>query len=369
MDNLFLLLFLLSLISLIIGIIKPNLVIRWGSPEKRNRKNVFKFYGVSMIVFFIIFGISTPSTDISKTEDSIEKQKEVQEEEKNKQVNEVVIKKDDKDNIQEKREIVKEVDKKDIQENEEAKEESNTAANHEIMDVNYLLMWHDYNEETYKDKYIRIAGKVDYVGKDSINIKEGLIGITGNIYLKFDKSNVIQLESLSEGDYIVVIGKCGGKFSGQISMADVHIETIGGQAIIKANEYKEEADEIFEQERLEAQQLEKEEMDEYKTKATKIKYEDLLREPYKYKGEIIEVTIKISQIMSGGIFTEAGYAGKQGKDEWYINYKLSEYSPRILEGDTIRFYGEFDDLAEMKRALTKTKVFIPKLNAKYFELR
>ncbi len=380
MDNLFLLLLLLSFLALVIGIIKPNLVIRWGNIEKRNRKNVFKFYGLSVIIFFILFGMSIPSTETSNSEDDTIKieqkrneEKQSKREEETKVEIEDVVTKGEKENKQEKEEIQKEEGKGNKQEKGESekkedKEDNRKSADFEIMDVNYLLMWHKYSEDTYKDKYVRIAGNVGHVGKDTINIREGLSGITGNIYLKFDKGSVNELEFVSEGDYIIATGKCGQKTAGQISIENVNIEVIGDKAFQKANEYKETADKIFEQERLEAQKLEKEEMADYKTKSITIKYEDLIREPYKYKGEIIEVTMKISQIMSGGLLTEAGYAGKQGKEEWFVNYKLPEYSPRILEGDTIRFYGEFDDVREMKRALTKTKVFIPKLNAKYFEL-
>lgn len=74
MDMLFFLLFVLSIIALIIGIIKPDLVVRWGEVEKRNRKNVFKFYGLAIIIFFFLLIFSIPSVDdenIAKREDEI----------------------------------------------------------------------------------------------------------------------------------------------------------------------------------------------------------------------------------------------------------------------------------------------------------
>lgn len=81
MDNLFLLLFLISIVALIIGLIKPELVIRWGDKEKKNRKSVLKVYGVSIIAFFVLFSISIPS---SNDEDTVEEPKErtIEEEEK-----------------------------------------------------------------------------------------------------------------------------------------------------------------------------------------------------------------------------------------------------------------------------------------------
>jgi uncharacterized membrane protein YidH (DUF202 family) len=52
-----LLLCLVCLVCLIIGNKKPNLVIRWGDSEKKTRKNVFKYYGISLIVAFCLYGI------------------------------------------------------------------------------------------------------------------------------------------------------------------------------------------------------------------------------------------------------------------------------------------------------------------------
>lgn len=57
-----LLLSLFLLISLIIGIVKPHIVITWGNVELKNRKKVFKFYGVwllvSLVILFVTAGIS-----------------------------------------------------------------------------------------------------------------------------------------------------------------------------------------------------------------------------------------------------------------------------------------------------------------------
>ncbi|OHX33158.1 hypothetical protein [Bacillus mycoides] len=68
MNTLFALLFFVCLIALIIGIIKPQLVVRWGSEEKRNRKSVLKFYGIGVIAMFILFGVT--SEDTKKTEEA-----------------------------------------------------------------------------------------------------------------------------------------------------------------------------------------------------------------------------------------------------------------------------------------------------------
>lgn len=75
MDNLFLLLSLVSIIALVIGLIKPELVVRWGNQEKKNRKSVLKVYGLAIIGFFILFSITTPSSnneEVAETETELE---------------------------------------------------------------------------------------------------------------------------------------------------------------------------------------------------------------------------------------------------------------------------------------------------------
>lgn len=61
MDNLFMLLVLVSFFGLIAGLIKPALVLRWLPEEKKTRKNTLLYFGVATISFFILFGITTPS--------------------------------------------------------------------------------------------------------------------------------------------------------------------------------------------------------------------------------------------------------------------------------------------------------------------
>lgn len=65
MDILFFLLFLLSFIAIIAGLIKPTAVIKWGVLDKRNRKKVLKFYGSGLILFFVLFSLSIDYMDIT----------------------------------------------------------------------------------------------------------------------------------------------------------------------------------------------------------------------------------------------------------------------------------------------------------------
>lgn len=63
MENLFLIIFLLSGLCLIIGLIKPGIVIRWGNEDKRNRKKVLITYGIAIVVSFILFGVFCDSVE------------------------------------------------------------------------------------------------------------------------------------------------------------------------------------------------------------------------------------------------------------------------------------------------------------------
>lgn len=66
MDNLFLIVALGCLIALVVGIVKPTLVIKWGDEAKRSRKNVLKIYGLGLIVSFILVGVFAEDTNQSQ---------------------------------------------------------------------------------------------------------------------------------------------------------------------------------------------------------------------------------------------------------------------------------------------------------------
>ena len=110
--------------------------------------------------------------------------------------------------------------------------------------------------------------------------------------------------------------------------------------------------------------------EEYINSAETISYEQLVREPYLYEGKTLAVTFKVAQTLAGGFLKEAGYRGyESGYDnEWYAQYKIPNETPRILDGDTVTFYGEFVGLTEMTRGLTGVKVYVPKLNVMYHEI-
>jgi len=108
---------------------------------------------------------------------------------------------------------------------------------------------------------------------------------------------------------------------------------------------------------------------EFKDSAQTISYDNLIRRPDDYEGEIIKVTVRITQIFDkGGLLGalyEKGFAGTQSGNEWIIIYELPEGASRILEGDTVTFYGVYDGVRERQRAIGGASVHIPHMTASY----
>lgn len=61
MDNLFLLLFLASIVSLVVGLFKPSLFTRFLK-DRATRKGVVKIFGIATVAFFILFAATTDNT-------------------------------------------------------------------------------------------------------------------------------------------------------------------------------------------------------------------------------------------------------------------------------------------------------------------
>lgn len=61
MVNVFIIVILLSIIALIIGLIKPKIVIRWK--QDATRKDVFRVYGLAIFVSFVMGAIAVPSVE------------------------------------------------------------------------------------------------------------------------------------------------------------------------------------------------------------------------------------------------------------------------------------------------------------------
>ena len=218
MDNLFLLLFLLSLLALFIGIIKPNLVIRWGETEKRNRKNVLKIYGLVLIVSLILFGVSLPPSDskdlvdASTDKDNAVKEEEKKEKEKIKVENEDVVNEFNVDTIEDEPEDF------DIYINPNFNMEWNTVnfdmdtnlVDNSILEVTII----GQNLESITKFFTVENGKV-YVVFDDIS-KLGLGWLDLEVVLTFDGINKEQPDSVKN-----IYGEDGNKLAGKLVNKDL----------------------------------------------------------------------------------------------------------------------------------------------------
>lgn len=232
-----------------------------------------------------------------------------------------------------------------------------------IIDIDYILLWNNYSDDLYKDKWVKIIGKVHKKSfMKAIYFNEGLGGgLTDNIditKLGADGEVINISDNYSDGEYVSVIGLVTGKTFGTVYVKNSIIEKATDSDINKMNEYQELRNQI--QAKIES---------DYINSANIIDYDSLIRRPDDYKGQIIKVTVNITQIFdSGGIlgfFTEKGYAGTQNGNEWIIQYELPEGTSRIIENDIVTFYGEFDGVQERARAIGGSKVYIPHLIAEY----
>jgi hypothetical protein len=59
LSSLFLVLLLIAVVALVVGLINPKVVIRWGEEEKRTRGRAALVYGIAIIVLLVAVGISS----------------------------------------------------------------------------------------------------------------------------------------------------------------------------------------------------------------------------------------------------------------------------------------------------------------------
>ncbi|KMY44867.1 hypothetical protein AC622_12095 [Bacillus sp. FJAT-27916] len=82
MDDLFIVLFLLSIVALIVGLIKPSLVLKWLPENKRKRKSALLIFGAAAILFFVLIGVTAPPVEENTNSDSQAEQQQEEAKEK-----------------------------------------------------------------------------------------------------------------------------------------------------------------------------------------------------------------------------------------------------------------------------------------------
>lgn len=245
MNNLMLLLFLFFLVCLPIGLIKPSLVIRWGEMEKRNRKNVLKYYGIGCIVAFILFGATLPKTENTEDKSTTAKvQSTVKEQPKEKTEEEKVAE-------EAKAKADAETKAKADEEAKKAKEEADAKAAAEAIAAAAKKAEEEkvaydtgitYNQlartpDDYKGKKAKFTGKVVQVmeGDKETDLR---IAVDGNydtiLFVGYDPK--ITSIRILENDNVTVKGKSLGIYSYQSTMGGkISVPSVWGDNIVINN--------------------------------------------------------------------------------------------------------------------------------------
>lgn len=117
--------------------------------------------------------------------------------------------------------------------------------------------------------------------------------------------------------------------------------------------------------------------DEYKAQCQELNYNDVMRNPDQYKGQKFKITVQIytaSEKISSGryfkTFTDDGSGAYFDKLVWVIDKRddKADSYVKLLEGDTVTFYGEFDGLQKSKNAISDEKTEDLALNAYYADI-
>ena len=106
----------------------------------------------------------------------------------------------------------------------------------------------------------------------------------------------------------------------------------------------------------------------YKNSCESVKYEDIARNPDKYKGKNIFITGKVLQVLEPSLFETAhSYRIRANGKEWYVTYELEEGQDRILADDSVTIYGQCTGVTTVTRVLG-SKDSVPSINAKYIDI-
>lgn len=106
----------------------------------------------------------------------------------------------------------------------------------------------------------------------------------------------------------------------------------------------------------------------FKSQCKKLDYHGIERNPDKYKGEFAKVTGKVIQVSEGWFDSVTCRVRESGDNIWYVNYTHKEGEPRILEDDTVTFYGKCDGVTTYTTILGAS-VTIPELDAQYVDIK
>ena len=116
--------------------------------------------------------------------------------------------------------------------------------------------------------------------------------------------------------------------------------------------------------------------EEFVASCEEIPYKTLARNPEDYVGSHIKLTVKVSQIVQGGLFDDGEYYRVYTNDDsnmWFGDeYFMYDFRPtkdiRILQDDILTVYAECSGTTTIERALTGTKEDVVSIKAFYIDL-
>ena len=117
--------------------------------------------------------------------------------------------------------------------------------------------------------------------------------------------------------------------------------------------------------------------DEYKAQCQEVNYNDVMRSPDQYVGQKLKITVLIFSASSNWTtgtyykaYTDNGSGSYFDKMVWIFDKRdeNADGYTKVLEGDTVTFYGEFNGLQETKNALNGEKGEDFALDAYYVDI-
>lgn len=246
--------------------------------------------------------------------------------------------------------------------------------NHKYEDTDYVEIYN--NPDNYKDKYVRIFGKISSIGKNITNhayitFEEGIEeGITHSIYCNIsDEQKDTVLSKYAKDDYIAIEGKVGNKTIGSVDINDCFVTLDGEKVKTKIADF----------EKQKAIKIEKSK-EEYKKDCKSYTYKEISRNPKnyvgkkaKFEGEVVQVmenknsvTLRVNVTKTENSLMESGYLYS---DTIYVEYtRKSDSESRILDDDIVTMYGVLNGTKSYSSVLGG-EVTIPLFNAEYIDIQ
>ena len=205
--------------------------------------------------------------------------------------------------------------------------------------------------------------------------------ITNNVNVRMTpEKNGRSIGQIKRGE-IVYVYEYG---EGDADTAWAHISTKVGDGYV-LNKYLEETDQVDETLSTNSSEKSTEKREEktepkttslstgdkekdYKAKCKKLDYNKIERNPDSYKGQYAKVSGKVIQVSEGWFDSVTCRVSESGDKIWYVTYKHKEGEPRILEDDSVTFYGICEGVTTYT-ALFGNSITIPKLSAEYVTIK